>query len=60
MESPVQLIKPTLDTPAYTLPSSVLDEEHPYGVLGPPQLSLVFPPLKKLNVCVNTSMYIRS
>jgi hypothetical protein len=43
MESPIQLIKPTLDTPAYTPPSSVLDEEYPYGVLGPPQLSLVFP-----------------
>jgi len=59
MENPIQLaLKHTLHTPPYTPPSSVLDEEH--GVLGPPDLSLVFLSFIHLIVYVNTSLCIRS
>jgi hypothetical protein len=61
MESPIQLaLKPTLHTPPCTPPSLVLDEEHPYSILGPPDLSLVFLSFIHLIICINTSLYIRS
>ncbi len=61
MESPIQLaLKPTIHTPPCTPPSSVLDEDHSYNVLGPPDLSLVFLSFIHRIICVNTSLCIRS